>query len=99
MEKIAREGDIATGNCSAHNNRTVTGYITIPAGATKINHQEKNVATVGDRVLFDCGHEGEIKTGLKGIKCNGKDIAQVGSIVGGIVNGIIITGGEKTSIG
>lgn len=93
-KSAARYGDIAIGNCRRHKNRSVVGMVII--GEKTVITENQPTATVGDVVLFECGHIGIIVSGSDNVTyVKDRILARYGSLVAGDVVGVIIQGAKN----
>ena len=91
MRRVARVNDIWVGTCYVcDGNPFVTGIIV--EGSPDVLSNDRCTARVEDIVVGYCGHSGIIITGNPTVHANGRHVAAEGDLVGGTINGIIVTG-------
>jgi len=94
---IARIGDAFVGICICHPTPIgMTGIIV--TGASISTCESSPITRIGDIGIGVCGHITMIVTGAEKCVVEGSPPARIGDAVAGCINGLIVTGAEKSFI-
>ena len=95
MTGVARLGDKCVGICKAHKNRQFNG--TIISASSNITSNGVGVATLGDKVRADCGHEGVIISASTTSTAGGVGVARLGDKFDGVFVGQIVAASDNVT--
>lgn len=93
MRGMARVGDRTQGVCchSSHDGCISIGGTIISGSPDSFGETYTGIARLGDEVLTDCGHIGHIITGDETVFVNGRNMARLGDLVGGVYTATIVS--------